>query len=48
MVQHFHRCDPDFGRRVAEGIGLPAPEESQTDSSSRMDPERRPAGALGS
>ncbi len=24
MVAHFTRCDPDYGRRVAEGIGLPA------------------------
>jgi catalase len=22
MVEHFTRCDPEFGRRVAEGIGL--------------------------
>jgi catalase len=25
MVDHFARCDADYGRRVAEGIGLPAP-----------------------
>ena len=22
MVKHFKQCDPDYGRRVAEGIGL--------------------------
>jgi catalase len=25
MVHHLARCDGDYGRRVAEGIGLPAP-----------------------
>ena len=25
MVDHFARCDADFGRRVAEGIGVPVP-----------------------
>lgn len=25
MTDHFTRCDSDYGRRVAEGIGLPAP-----------------------
>lgn len=25
MVDHLVRCDADYGRRVAEGIGLPAP-----------------------
>jgi catalase len=25
MVDHLTRCDADYGRRVAEGIGLPAP-----------------------
>jgi catalase len=24
MVWHFGQCDPDYGRRVAEGLGLPA------------------------
>ncbi len=28
MVWHFTQCDPDYGRRVAEGIGLPVPESS--------------------
>ena len=27
MVEHFTRCDLDFGRRVAEGIGLAARQE---------------------
>jgi catalase len=26
MVEHFGRCDADYGRRVAEGLGIPAPE----------------------
>jgi catalase len=26
MVGHFARCDEEFGRRVAEGIGVPVPE----------------------
>jgi catalase len=25
MVGHFTQCDPEFGRRVAEGIGVAAP-----------------------
>jgi catalase len=25
MVEHFARCDEEFGRRVAEGLGVPAP-----------------------
>ena len=25
MADHFAHCDADFGRRVAEGIGLPVP-----------------------
>ena len=25
MVEHFSRCDSGFGRRVAEGLGVPAP-----------------------
>jgi catalase len=25
MVWHFAQCDPDYGRRVAEGLGLPVP-----------------------
>ena len=25
LVEHFGRCDGEFGRRVAEGLGLPAP-----------------------
>jgi catalase len=25
MVYHFTQCDPDYGRRVAEGIGIAAP-----------------------
>lgn len=25
MVEHFARCDGDFGSRVAEGIGIPVP-----------------------
>ncbi len=25
MVAHFARCDEEFGRRVAEGIGVPVP-----------------------
>jgi catalase len=26
MVEHLARCDADYGRRVAEGIGVPVPE----------------------
>jgi catalase len=26
MVEHLVRCDADYGRRVAEGIGVPVPE----------------------
>ena len=26
MVEHLARCDADYGRRVAEGIGAPVPE----------------------
>ena len=26
MVEHFSRCDGELGRRVAEGVGVPAPE----------------------
>jgi len=29
MVAHLTRCDPDYGRRVAEGIGLSAPQPSE-------------------
>jgi catalase len=25
MVEHFSRCDGEFGRRVAEGVGIPVP-----------------------
>jgi hypothetical protein len=25
MVYHFTQCDPDYGRRVAEGIGIAVP-----------------------
>jgi len=25
MIDHFARCDADYGRRVAEGLGLPVP-----------------------
>ncbi|MBA2776066.1 MAG: hypothetical protein H0U31_04965, partial [Chloroflexia bacterium] len=25
MVEHIARCDEEFGRRVAEGIGIAAP-----------------------
>jgi catalase len=25
MVSHFTQCDPDYGRRVAEGLGVPVP-----------------------
>ncbi len=25
MVEHFSRCDEEFGRRVADGIGIPTP-----------------------
>ena len=28
MVEHLVRCDVDYGRRVAEGIGVPVPEEA--------------------
>ena len=48
MVTHFHRCDPDFGRRVAEGIGLPAPEEQGDQVASQGEPQREPAGAVSS
>ena len=30
MVDHFARCDPDYGRRVAEGLGLPVPAAAET------------------
>ena len=26
MVEHLTRCDTDYGRRVAEGLGLSVPE----------------------
>ena len=29
MVGHFTACDADFGRRVAEGIGLAVSNESE-------------------
>ncbi len=29
MVEHFTRCDPDFGRRIAEGIGVSVPPASE-------------------
>jgi catalase len=29
MVRHFGQCDPEFGRRVAEGIGVQAPQEER-------------------
>ena len=25
MLEHFTRCDTEFGRRIADGLGLPAP-----------------------
>jgi catalase len=36
MVEQLTRCDADYGRRVAEGIGLPAPEQA---------PSGEPAGS---
>ncbi len=30
MVEHFHKCDEEFGRRVAEGVGVPAPSAMAT------------------
>ena len=47
MVSHFHRCDPEFGRRVAEGIGLQAPQGQGEQAASEGKHEREPAGALG-
>jgi catalase len=29
MVAHFGRCDPEFGSRVADGLGLPAPSDER-------------------
>jgi len=29
MLDHFARCDPDYGRRVADGLGRPAPAGQQ-------------------
>ncbi len=26
QIQHFYKADPEYGRRVAEGLGLPVPE----------------------
>jgi hypothetical protein len=25
MLEYVHQCDEDFGRRVAEGVGLASP-----------------------
>ena len=25
MLEHFYHCDPDFAKRVAEGIGVAVP-----------------------
>ena len=33
MVWHFAQCDPDYGRRVAEGIGLPVPDVASSAAS---------------
>ena len=30
MVEHFHKCDEEFGRRVADGIGIAAPSAMAT------------------
>ncbi len=46
ILQHFHRCDPDFGRRVAEVIGVPVRREDEAQSATEIEPQ--PAGALGS
>ena len=37
MVAHFARCDADYGRRVAEGLGLPVPRPAEAEE---------PAGAV--
>ena len=29
MVDHFSMCDPEYGRRVAEGIGLPVTDAAE-------------------
>ncbi|MDQ3549001.1 MAG: catalase [Chloroflexota bacterium] len=32
MIWHFTQCDADYGRRVAEGLGLPVPEGMAAES----------------
>ena len=29
MIDHFAKCDPEYGRRVAEGLGLPVTEAAE-------------------
>ncbi|MGC5326237.1 catalase KatA [Brevibacillus sp. SYSU BS000544] len=29
QIQHFYKADPDYGKRIAEGLGLSVPEEAE-------------------
>ncbi|MED2971320.1 catalase KatA [Fictibacillus sp. B-59209] len=28
QIQHFYKADPDYGKRIADGLGLPVPQEA--------------------
>ena len=58
MVGHFAQCDADYGRRVAEGLGVAMPsaaasaaqaaaEDAVTSAGERDDADARMAGAHG-
>ncbi|MGZ4360584.1 MAG: catalase-related domain-containing protein, partial [Gaiellaceae bacterium] len=35
MIEHFAQCDPDYARRVAEGLGRPTPSLEPAASATR-------------
>lgn len=37
MVTLFAKCDPDYSRRIAEGLGLPIPQEARETASAQGD-----------
>jgi catalase len=41
MIAHLHQCDTDYGRRVAEGLGVSTPEANAQSMTAEFAPERR-------
>jgi catalase len=40
MIAHLHQCDTDYGRRVAEGLGV-STEANMQATTAEFAPERR-------